>query len=490
MEVSSEAAAKRRTAEATDRAASITVILDVVGRRFASNPLVSHIVATEGALSPELESVQAIFAPKSTGTIQKRAVYIRIFDIWFARAGLPNEKFIDEPTLFNYVAELRRQGSSSSRGASVRSALFFLGGLFGICTKVIQKSARVYGMCSSLLREGLVHRQRDPLRVSMVRAFEEVLVDDAGRGGEDAIIAGTALFCIFGRLRVGDLRRCKNEPIIDDAGGDAYLETHFVDHKTARPGTRRALPVVAPAAGLISDWAKLWLLARKSAKLDANLTGTLVPAMAGDGGWHQVPYTTTEFGRAFLDILTRKGFGADALDNVGSHSLKTTCLSWLAKFGVNQDHRRHLGYHVRPGERTVELYARDVLASPLRSLLDVLHAVRDGRFDPDSTRSGAFVSAASAAPPAAVDACSVADEIDQRAVEVPVPSSTSSSSSTADEDDQAPKVIRNNATGVYHMSGTEVEKMACGKSYPKEFSTFTELPGDGRRCPWCFGSLR
>ena len=66
--------------------------------------LVRDILREEGALDVTTESVQALFAPKSTGTIKKRAAYVRIFNDWFAKEGLPSERFFDEPVLFRYVS--------------------------------------------------------------------------------------------------------------------------------------------------------------------------------------------------------------------------------------------------------------------------------------------------------------------------------------------------------------------------------------------------
>ena len=145
--VSSATAAKRRNADANDRTAAITTVLAVVARRLAGNPLVKEIVSMEGPLAPELDSVHALFAPKSTGTIQKRATYLRIYDGWFGGSGYGDNMFFDESTVFKYVSELLRQGAAASRGASVRSALFFLGGLFMVDT-VRSRSRRASTGCA------------------------------------------------------------------------------------------------------------------------------------------------------------------------------------------------------------------------------------------------------------------------------------------------------------------------------------------------------
>ena len=45
---------------------------------------------------------------------------------------------------------------------------------------------------------------------------------------------------------------------------------------------------------------------------------------------------------------------------------------------------------IAPKETSVAAYARDLLAHPLRELQKVLDAIRNGTFDPDATRAGAF----------------------------------------------------------------------------------------------------
>ena len=70
--------------------------------------------------------------------------------------------------------------------------------------------------------------------------------------------------------------------------------------------------------------------------------------------------------------------------------MKCTLLSWAAKFGVDASIRRALGYHTASADKSVNIYARDSMATPLRELQAVIDAVREGDFAPDETRSGFF----------------------------------------------------------------------------------------------------
>jgi hypothetical protein len=75
----------------------------------------------------------------------------------------------------------------------------------------------------------------------------------------------------------------------------------------------------------------------------------------------------------------------------GTHSCKSTLLSWLAKAGSDLAHRTQVGYHSSEAAETALLYSRDALASHLRTLHEVLLHVRAGRFNPDVTRSGRWM---------------------------------------------------------------------------------------------------
>ncbi|CAE7619130.1 unnamed protein product [Symbiodinium sp. CCMP2592] len=89
-------------------------------------------------------------------------------------------------------------------------------------------------------------------------------------------------------------------------------------------------------------------------------------------------------------VLRELGDSAD-IRKLGTHSLKRTLLSWLAKYGTEQGVRAILGYHsTHCGTELV--YARDTLSGPLRQLGSVVSAVALDHFRPDSTRSGYFPS--------------------------------------------------------------------------------------------------
>jgi len=92
---------------------------------------------------------------------------------------------------------------------------------------------------------------------------------------------------------------------------------------------------------------------------------------------------STEAGKWFRQLLSKK------LGPIEStiHSLKATPLALCAKAGFSPEERLLLGHHAS-GKKSADTYARDVLASPLRSFDHVLQQIRQGVFQPDMTRSG------------------------------------------------------------------------------------------------------
>ena len=211
----------------------------------------------------------------------------------------------------------------------------------------------------------------------------------------------------------------------------------------ARPGASWALFMTASAFGLSSaSWAIKGPSARREAGLRAQSSGTLLPALA-DGGWHDVKQLTTEFADSFRHVLIQEGCAEESLVNIGSHSLKATCLSWCAKAGVDRELRRLLGYHVKPGDKSLEAYSRDSMAAPLRALDKVLGDIMGKTFQPDATRSGTIV-----APPSTSSSTS----------------SRSSSSCSPEIDSVSRRLVVNLATGYYHLA-LDDNTLVCGKCW-------------------------
>ena len=78
--------------------------------------------------------------------------------------------------------------------------------------------------------------------------------------------------------------------------------------------------------------------------------------LKGGRGWAARPYSSQEAAEWLRRFLYRVG---ELSGSVGSHSCKTTLLSYCAKFGVKGEYRRVLGSHSKPKDRSVLEYSRD-----------------------------------------------------------------------------------------------------------------------------------
>ena len=487
--ITGEQAAKRIRGDEPSRSSALAFIAKFLYKYRAFSKFASKLIEEGEVFNEESTSIRAALEPKSTETIRKRAGAIRMYEGWLTNSVHKGGDPFDEHATFQYLAFLNSERVPATRGATFRESVHWMGFLFGFDVEATQRSSRVRGMALRLLKTRGVLRQRDPLSVEMVISLENTAIDDPD--DYTVVIAGAALFVLYTRARVGDVARSCTEPFLDLSAdmSEGYIQGALLDHKTAKPGTRQSLPLAAPAIGVTGrNWAAAWLEARRRQRLHASC-GSLLQAPSVTGGWTQAPLSTMEFGSAFRSVLLRNGFGAESLSNIGSHSLKTTTLSWLAKAGVDRDTRRALGYHVRSDERSMEAYSRDSLAGPLRILAKVIADIRAKKFNPDATRSGLFAAPAPIAGPPSPSSSTCSSR----------PSSASSLVDSGDDDfkddeeAQEPDepelqqcIIRNDAkqSGFYHIF--QDGKLACGKVKPLKFTFFDEPPEGARLCAKCF----
>ena len=461
-----KAAAHRATRDLDVKQKSIETICRIVRKHVPNCEFVLTCEREHGSFHGGVLSVQAVFEPKAPATVEKRASSLNLYDLWFETSGWDADKFFDESAFFSYLSFLDSERAPASRAQCAKEALNFTAGLFGLDLAGVRGSRRIGGLCVKLRRRLGKPRQSKVLSAAMVVAMESFVVGDAGAGSPEAILGGAALFALYGRTRIGDLARCKQEPVPDNG---VYVETGLISHKTARPGTSLSLPVVAPMCGITGgDWAKSWLKGRERAGLRADRDGSLLPARGRDGTWIAARMLTQEFAAGLRTLLLSLGFDAESINGIGSHSLKATVLSWLAKRGIDREVRRLLGYHIRPGDKVLEGYSRDSLAAPLRTMLEVLTEVRLSTFEPDNTRSGHVKTIA---PSSSASACSTDDE--------PVVENLEK-----DDDNEEITVLVNERTGMHHVLSENV--LACGKCLPQKYTIVQSLPAEARLCTRCF----
>ena len=116
----------------------------------------------------------------------------------------------------------------------------------------------------------------------------------------------------------------------------------------------------------------------------------LLPGRTPDG-WHPLPLTA-EAASSWLGSLLQTGefFQDSRLQLLGTCLCKSTCLSWLAKWGATPDMRRLMDYYVADKMSTMLIYGKDNTSAGLREIDVILDAIRDGEFVPDANRAGMF----------------------------------------------------------------------------------------------------
>ena len=116
----------------------------------------------------------------------------------------------------------------------------------------------------------------------------------------------------------------------------------------------------------------------------------LLPGRTPDG-WHTLPLSA-EAGTHWLRtlLLLDPGFEKERWPKLGTHSAKSTCLSWMSKWGTSPEVRRLMGYHVGDKCSTMMIYGKDNTSAGLRELDTIITAIRDEDFRPDFPRACMF----------------------------------------------------------------------------------------------------
>ncbi|CAE7439398.1 unnamed protein product [Symbiodinium sp. CCMP2456] len=289
-------------------------------------------------------------------------------------------------------------------------------------------SGRIEGVAKTRYLEKRKVVQKPALTVLHVKTLERIVLGKAAEtySGFDRHCAGFFCFTVYARARFSDSQASANIMLDVTEGDDGpcgFLEASITRSKTSYSLERktRYLPIVAPVNGLLDEpWGIAWhkLMAELGVVLREGQP--LLSSPVTGGGFSFLPISAEHAARILRDLLRRElGDSAD-IRKLGTHSLKRTLLSWLAKYGAEQGLRAVLGYHSSHCG-TELVYARDNLSKPLRVLGEMTNAVAVDKFRPDSTRSGYF--------PRGRPAIDDGEPLDQDELE---------SSSSGSEDEEAP----------------------------------------------------
>ena len=344
------------------------------------------------------ELIDATFGLKSPSTLLKRYYAMKAYADWCDKNGtkwLP----IVESDVWAYMRWLRTSEAPPTRATSLVEAIRFSWYIVGFAgAGEVQGSLRLKGIASQLFIKKKPWRPAALLEVKEVIKIHQFLEDET-KDLVDRVFAGHLLHLLYVRGRWSDLAAVQHGEIDEDG---KFFELATQHHKGAKgqETKSRLLPLVAPCHGVTgTNWCEVYLKVREKAGLqtpgNVPLAMLLAPAKGCAMDWSSRALTSHE-GTDFMRKLL--GIPADGERRVSTHSLKSTAISWCAKFGLGFESRALLARHISSVANPTALYSRDLLSAVLREFCQVIQLIANSRFEPDRTRSGMLTPAGSQAP--------------------------------------------------------------------------------------------
>ena len=325
----------------------------------------------------ELEfSLSCAVSYMATGTIVRRlgslSDYVK-FCVQQDHAPFPVTEFC----IWRFLPYIYKSQCFSSKPASFLQAINWSKGVLGLrVDDGAVHSPRVAGLAKGAEQSAPPPERAPALRVAELRALERMACQAEFSCARSSDAART-------------IRFSHDAPSSPTA--TVWLEASVKKPKTATGGRSRSLlPLLAPVVYMEHSWCQQWLLAREELGLDPPgpiKEGSLLPTFSQLKDVLDRPMNSQQL-TAWLRLALSSG--SDDAERLSSHSLKATCLTWAASAGVSLDLRRLLAHHVPDSARSTETYSREVLTPATRALEEVLTAIRDGDFVPDSSRTGHF----------------------------------------------------------------------------------------------------
>lgn len=343
-----------------------------------------RIIHEGASFSAKAQILVDVFFNKAPQTLLKRVNSLSRLTNALIATGLTFP--CNEDQFYTFLKRESQSGAPSSRLKAIFEALVFARHVLGVASlEDVIASRRCLGAASTSIFSS--PRQATPFKVKQLLKFHEILAHHSDPWNR--AMAGMILFCTYGRSRWSDAQHAEDLMWdLDDDGKVWALEIKTSVHKTARALHLRHmfLPIVAPAYGVSEfNWASRWLEVRQLLGIHDLSVYPLMPAPGVDLTPTKRALSTEE-AKKWMQYLLGQELIATT-DKLSSHSCKSTCLSFLAKRGVNLEDRLLLGYHTNK-LRMGLVYSRDGAARPLAVLSHVLSEIRAGTFEPDNTRSG------------------------------------------------------------------------------------------------------
>ena len=344
-----------------------------------------HGSATRGSPADDIDqSFRDCFRLKASTTLQKRASSLWKLTRNLREIGQLHPLRMSEAQLYVVLCNMRDAGCGATSAQHIIEALHFLDATAKLIIININEiiSARCRGVARDLYLMKDPLSQKVPLTIAQVRTLE---LQMSTLGTMFQCILGQLLFCIHSCCRWRDSQRLK-AVTIESGHGEILLCADALSSKTAltAEAKTRFLPYAAIGTGISNtEWAKQWLEARESQGL-VFADFTLPSFSERHACWLDCPMSASEataWLRAFLH--GSENFQAKL---VGSHSCKTTLLTWVGRctrVNFSQQERRLLGHHLDPGMKSVLCYSRESFTALYSKVLGMFRMIRSGEYKPD-----------------------------------------------------------------------------------------------------------
>lgn len=330
------------------------------------------------------QSISDALSGKAVSTLRSRSSSLLAYGRWLKGVTSDAPIFpMSELQAYTYVQELREHNAPRTRASRFLEAVSFAHHMLGADVGDTLRSPRVKGAATVSM---VIPKKKTPLTIPQVRFLENVAMDG---DGPETIFCGYVCMILHMRLRWSDGQYCQHEPETDMHDQKGFLECKLYHHKNAgrQKHAKRLLPAACNLPGLSNhDWATPWLELRKKQGLVAGPGLPTMPAPLSGGGWAQVPLEPSQATTWLREMLRLFEPVPQPMD-IGTHSLKATWLSIMAKAGCDGDIRRLAGYHTDPGAKMALEYSRDAQAPVLLAIDSITAAISYGLFDPDAPRS-------------------------------------------------------------------------------------------------------
>ena len=416
------------------------------------------------------DCLKNVFASKSTSTLNSR-VGPMVRYVFYCKSSQQEAFPLVESVVYAYMLhEESKPGAAPTYLRSFVSSMAFCHYVMGLLgAKSIVESKRITGLAYKMYLKKRKTSSRAPFKISEVKILESVLAGAYNRSWADRHAAGCFLFMIYARARFSDMMNvgCISLEAHEISGERfGYVEAEVTRSKTSYSLERRVrlLPMSATIKGISNFfWADEWFAVMKKADIKVGPGKPLLPGRTPDG-WHTLPLSA-EAGTHWLRtlLLLDPGFEKERWPKLGTHSAKSTCLSWMSKWGTSPEVRRLMGYHVGDKCSTMMIYGKDNTSAGLRELDTIIAAIRAEDFRPDFPRAcmfskGWFSSA---------NNMDQGEDAGRKDDDVSDDDSSSVDSADEDEPDHAELEAAEDAVIGRWDGGVDIEKLPTGASFSR-----------------------